>query len=748
MTQGSIEVAPDITALVLGAQAGDQRALSDLIAVHLPLIYNVVGRALNGHVDVDDLVQETILRVIRGLPGLRDPDRFRSWAVTIAYRQVQRYLRDRRKAMLRTHDAAPLDLPDPSGDFAERAVTELMLTGQRLELAQAARWLDDRDRQLLALWWQEAAGELTRGELSAALAIKPQHAAVRLQRMKTRLDSARCVVRALRATPRCPDLADLLRGWSGGIDPLWRKRLIRHTRDCARCGLCRRDLVAPENLLLGVSAVPLPIALIDGLRSVLDAALPAVLAPAAASTATASTATAATAASATAPAAGKAIGHSILAQLQGFLQNKAAAAAAMTVMAGSSFAYAVHETPLLEFESPTAVTSPTAASGAGAAPPGTTPSDSASPTPRSVSTGVSSADVYVAPNGSDAGDGSAGRPFATLNRAVAVVRPGQTIALRGGTYRPTESVIIGTSGEPERRITLSNYRDERPVIDASQVPADKWMVTHRGDYWTVQGLEFMNSRSHAYVCTSCRDNVFRRLSMHHNVRSGLTVRDPDSIGNQVLDSDFYHNYDPADRGRSGVGLAIKFGAGDGNVVRGCRAFNNADTGFDVGHFASPVRLEYNWSYGNGANRWNATDWQANADGFLLGGGSPAPAAAHVLRHNAAWDNVGHGFTDGLNPGAPQLSNNTAFRNGGSGFNLPAGSAVLRGNAAIGNRSPATLGDDGQSSGNTWDGGDWTEAMFRSTDPTSAQGQRRPDGGLPATGFLESGDGFGAAMIQP
>jgi hypothetical protein len=320
--------------------------------------------------------------------------------------------------------------------------------------------------------------------------------------------------------------------------------------------------------------------------------------------------------------------------------------------------------------------------------------------------------------------------------------------MRGGTYRPTRPVVIDTSGDAGHRITLSNYRDERPVIDASQVPAESWMVTHRGSYWTVQGLEIRNSRSHAYVCRACRANIFQRLSMHDNVRSGLTLRDPGTIGNQVLDSDFFGNYDPSDRGRSGVGLAIKFGAGTDNLVRGCRAFDNADSGFDVGHFADAVRLEYNWSYGNGVNRWQAADWQANADGFHLGGGSPAPAAAHVLQHNAAWDNVGNGFSDGGNPGALQLSNNTSFRNGGTGFSTPAGPAELRSNAAIDNRSAVAVRGNARSSGNTWDGGDWTAAMFRSTDAAAARGRRQPDGRLPTTGFLATATAIGASTHQP
>ncbi|MCW6005865.1 sigma-70 family RNA polymerase sigma factor [Micromonospora sp. CPCC 205371] len=709
----------DVTVLVRAAQAGSRDALNELVAAHLPVIYNVISRALNGHTDVDDVVQETMVRIIGGLPGLRDPDRFRSWAVTIAYRQLHLYLRNRRKTMVRVEQAPP-DVPDPGGDFAEQTVTALVLSGQRHELAEAVRWLEDADRQLLALWWQEAAGELTRAELATALDVKPKHAAVRVRRLRERLDAARGVVRALRARPRCAKLAGLLQGWNGVADPLWRKRLIRHTRDCPQCTPYRHGLASLEDLALGATALPVPVAVVEGLRIAVEAGGPVTQAV-----------------------------PSLLAQLQSIVQNKLAVTAAATAVASGGFVYAVYHEPAPPPAGATATVSPTAATRTLVPqPPALAASPTTAATPTSVPaafSGVAVADVYVAANGSDAGDGSLGRPYATLAKAAAVVRPGQTIALRGGTYRPTEPVTIDTSGTPERRITLSNYRDERPVIDASQVPAEHWTVTHRGGYWTVQGLEIKNSRSHAYVCLSCRGNAFRRLSIHDNVRSGLTLRDPGTVDNQVLDSDFYRNYDPADQGRSGVGLAIKFGAGTRNVVRGCRAFDNADSGFDLGEFAGAVRLEYNWAYGNGVNRWNAPDWQSNADGFHLGG---TPPAAHVLRHNASWANAGNGFSDGGNSGRLELSNNTAFRNGAAGFHLPTAAATVRANASIDNASAAELGSGAQSSRNTWDGGAFPASAFESTDPTGAQGPRRPDGRLPATDFLTTGRGVGASMHEP
>jgi RNA polymerase sigma factor (sigma-70 family) len=704
----------DTAALVVEAQAGDGQALTDLIAAHLPLVYNVVGRALNGHADTDDLVQETMVGVVRGLPALRRPERFRSWLVTIAYRQLQQHLRARRTAILHRQDQAA-EVPDPSGDFAERTVSELMLTGQRREMAEAARWLDAGDRHLLALWWQEATGELTRAELAAALAVPPKHAAVRLQRMKSQLDIARGVVRALAARPRCADLADILRPWPGRAEPRWRKRLARHVRGCPRCGAHQRGLVTPEGLLLGLAALPLPVTLTETVHAAIEAK-------------------AAVAA-------------------QGMYFGKlAVAATAATVAAGGGFVYAVYETPappraeaVIAAPSLTTRPLPTAGSTAVAAPT-TAPAPSATPTRRPAGTGVTRADIYVAPGGSDAGDGSAARPFATLGKAVAAVRPGQTIALRGGTYRPTEPVTIATSGTAERRITLSNYRDERPVLDAAGIPADKWAVTQQASHWTVQGLEVRGSKSHAWVCRACAGTVFRRLSMHDNAESGLLLRDPGTTGNQVLDSDFFRNYDPAGGGSAGMGLGLRFGSGEGNVLRGNRAFGNADNGIDVGSFAGAVTLERNWAYGNGANRWNVPGWQSNANGFMLGGGpSPIPAAAHRLRDNAAWNNVHDGFADGGNTGAIELTNNTAYRNGAAGFTLPVAAATARANVSIGNASEIATGRAVASSGNTWDGGSWTAAMFRSSDAATAEGRRRADGSLPKTGFLATETGLGAAM---
>jgi RNA polymerase sigma factor (sigma-70 family) len=242
-------------ATVIAARAGDHAAVDRLVAGYLPLVYTIVGRSLEGHADVDDVVQDVMLRVLRNLHDLREPEAFRSWLVAITVRQVRERFRARRgapEALLQE------DVRDPGADFTDLAITRLELSGQRRETAEATRWLDEDNRELLSLWWLEASGELTRDEIVEATGVTRQHAAVRIQRMKGQLETARVVVRALAAAPPCPDLQLLTQEWDRRPGPLWRKRIARHTRECQWCAPHWHGLVAAERLLAGLALVPIP----------------------------------------------------------------------------------------------------------------------------------------------------------------------------------------------------------------------------------------------------------------------------------------------------------------------------------------------------------------------------------------------------------------------------------------------------------------------------------------------------------
>ncbi len=762
-------------ALVRAAQAGDRPALEQLLADHLTLVYNVVGRALNGHPDVDDVVQETMLRAVQALAQLREPDRFRSWLIAIAIRQVHERGRSRGSETARQRPLADWpDLPDPDTDVAGATIRELGLSAQRREVAAATGWLAADDRRLLALWWQEVAGTLTRAELAAALGVSQPHAAVRVQRMKAQLDLARTVARAWRTLPRCAGLGSVSRDWDGRIGPDALRRLGRHVRGCPRCQRAAGSLVPAEFLLAGAALLPVPALLAGKFAGLLGtggaAAGGAAAGSAAAGSAAAGSAAAGSAAAATTHAAAAAVGGAHARAVTGHAGLVAAPAltglrrlfAAMNlktaVLGGSALAgagvavvFAVYYLPLASPDDPAGAAPSAVASAVVSASPSRAGAASAAPSAPAAPvapplTGVAVADLYVAPDGNDANPGTLQSPLASLNRAVTVVVPGQVIAVRGGAYRPTSPVTITTSGTADKRITLSNYRDEQPVIDASAIRSNQWYVTQRASYWTVQGLTVHSSPTFPFVCVSCQHNVYQRLSLYGNGDTALVLRGAGTVGNTVLDSDFHDNHDDAKHGANADGVAFKDGSGAGNVIRGCRAFRNSDDGVDLSGFADPVTVEHNWAYGNGVNRWGLTGYAGGGVGFRLGGGDPTPNVNHLVTDNAAWDNTGYGFTEQNNKGVIAVTGNTAYRNGKDGFAFWYSPSHLSGNLALANGRDDNRGEVTQESGNSWNEPGWSVAVLRGTDPTSAEGPRRPDGSLPATTFLTTTrPGAGATM---
>jgi RNA polymerase sigma factor (sigma-70 family) len=244
------------------ARAGNGDALDALVAGSLPLVYNIVGRALEDHADVDDVVQEVMLRVVRHLPELRDPAAYRSWLASITIRQLRDREQDRANALTRDAELAAVgDVPDPASDFTAVTILRLGLTDQRREVAEATRWLDPADRALLALWWLEETGHLVRDEVAGALGLSNRHAAVRVQRMKETLEVSRSIVRVLQAQPACRDLYQLTHGWDGVPTPLWRKRIARHVRECRQCDSAATGHLPVERLLAGLPLLPVPVGL-------------------------------------------------------------------------------------------------------------------------------------------------------------------------------------------------------------------------------------------------------------------------------------------------------------------------------------------------------------------------------------------------------------------------------------------------------------------------------------------------------
>ncbi len=106
------------------------------------------------------------------------------------------------------------------------------------------------------------------------------------------------------------------------------------------------------------------------------------------------------------------------------------------------------------------------------------------------------ATYYVALTGNDAAPGTISQPWATLQKAITVLQPGDTLYLRGGTYpqwlnADVDNIPSGTS--ETSRITLAGYPGETVVLQPGGLreyvlrlgsPSRAWTV----NYWRIMDI--------------------------------------------------------------------------------------------------------------------------------------------------------------------------------------------------------------------------------------------------------------------
>ena len=363
-----------------------------------------------------------------------------------------------------------------------------------------------------------------------------------------------------------------------------------------------------------------------------------------------------------------------------------------------------------------------------------------------VALGASAQSTYfVAPNGSPIASGAISSPL-TLTAALGRVAPGDTVYVRGGAYASSSAVRFDASGEDGNYIHVWAYPqdDERPVFDFTGANRG---FDIRGDYLHIKGMTVENSGDNGVYVKQASYNIVEQMVARYNGDSGIQMEDQ-SAYNLLLNNDSYENYDPSNNGENADGFAVKFGVGEGNVLRGNRAWDNSDDGYDFWSLDDPdqqgVRIEGNWAFRNGYNIFGDTNFRGDSNGFKLGKGN----GPHVLVRNLAWGHNANGFDVNGNASGVTVYNNTAYFNRGVNFQFDDDPAideqalyVLRNNVSLqaGVRMDATVADDEFNS--------WNAAIpsarpddFLSLDDTGADGPRQADGGLPVLDFLRLADG--------
>ena len=167
---------PDL-ALIRAAQTGDPAAIERLLATHKADLRRYARRYCLVD-DVDDAVQESMLRISRQLPQLRVLAAFSGWALTTIKRECLRLLR-----LASAHD--PMD---------EAVLARLATSGDAAVRVDLVRALESLPAHYLGIVLMRDFEELSISEIAAQLGETEPC-------VKSRLHRARAMVREYLATP-------------------------------------------------------------------------------------------------------------------------------------------------------------------------------------------------------------------------------------------------------------------------------------------------------------------------------------------------------------------------------------------------------------------------------------------------------------------------------------------------------------------------------------------------------------------
>jgi len=356
--------------------------------------------------------------------------------------------------------------------------------------------------------------------------------------------------------------------------------------------------------------------------------------------------------------------------------------------------------------------------------------------------------IFVSVRGSDDnGTGSISMPYQTLTKAISLAQAGTIIYLRGGNYNYSSTIKLNKTGTKNNYITIAAYNSETVVLDFS---TESYNSSMRGiqidkgyNYWYLKNLSIKNAGDNGIYIAS-NNNTIENCQVSFCKDTGIQITDGGSY-NYIHNCDAFDNNDPATGGQNADGIDVKLNGGPGNVLRGCRSYDNADDGFDFYETANKVIVDSCWAFHNGYNLWNIPAFTGNGNGFKLGGNFVS--GYHTVTNCVSFDNTVKGFDQNNNTAGIVLYNCTGFRNGTYNFSFPTapidGRDTLMNNisfAALGGGDGTHITSNSIQTSNSWNGFNLSNNDFISIDTSLARGFRLPDGTLPSNAFMRLNSG--------
>lgn len=291
---------------------------------------------------------------------------------------------------------------------------------------------------------------------------------------------------------------------------------------------------------------------------------------------------------------------------------------------------------------------------------------------------------YTSTTGSDSNPGTLAAPFKTLAKGVSVLEPGDTLYVRGGTYKRTTDLWIPPSGTSwEKAITVTNYNKEQVIVtprnttNCCNSAGNSVFYFPDGDtqYVIINGL-ILDAEGGSMALRTGLGNHHIRIS-NGEMKNGIAslMQSGKATHLQVVNMKIHNS-------KAGYGI---YHNGKNSLFDGNDIYDNAGFGLRIYSVSGPasdnVALN-NRFWGNG---WMPQDHplQTGAHGrvgIVIGGG----AAGNTVINNLFWENYrGIHLMGSAGPGT-RIYNNTFYKNDVTGLMIENPNCEVKNNISFGN----------------------------------------------------------------
>ncbi len=141
-----VEQSIDISSMIERARRFEPEAFDAFVDEYAPRVRGFLRRIVRSN-DVDDMVQEVFLRVVRTIGRYQESGRFDAWVFQIARNLAHDHLRNHMRRG--PNDGIPADWQ--SHDQSDRVVSELEKAESLSQVESALRRLPDAEREVILL---------------------------------------------------------------------------------------------------------------------------------------------------------------------------------------------------------------------------------------------------------------------------------------------------------------------------------------------------------------------------------------------------------------------------------------------------------------------------------------------------------------------------------------------------------------------------------------------------------------------